>query len=89
MRGYGESDKPSRTSAYTMEILERDIVNFVKALEKDRCILVGHDWGGVVSWNVASNFPEVVEKLITLNAPHSNAMREKINGSLKQFLKSW
>jgi pimeloyl-ACP methyl ester carboxylesterase len=48
MRGYGDSDKPSRTTAYTMEILERDIVDVVKALQKDKCILVAHDWGWVI-----------------------------------------
>jgi pimeloyl-ACP methyl ester carboxylesterase len=45
MRGYGDSDKPKKTSAYTISILEKDVVDFVQAVQKQDCILVGHDWG--------------------------------------------
>jgi len=89
MRGYGDSDKPSSVSSYSLENLREDIRDVVKALGKDKCILVGHDWGGIVAWHAAMYFPTIVEKLIILNAPHPEAFSEKLNGSFKQFLKSW
>jgi pimeloyl-ACP methyl ester carboxylesterase len=89
LRGYGDSEKPTKKSEYNIDILQRDIVDLVKALKRESCILVAHDWGGVIAWNVAANYPEVVEKLIILNSPHPDAFKGKIIGSLGQFLKSW
>jgi len=89
MRGYGDSDKPRKVSAYKMETLKKDIVDFVKALNRNSFILCGHDWGGAIAWGVAASYPEMVSKLIILNAPHPNAFKRKIETSVKQFLKSW
>lgn len=89
MRGYGDSDKPKGVSAYKLDLLTRDIFDFVKALQKDKCILVGHDWGGFVAWSVAGTYPEIVDKLVILNSPHPGAFQAKIEKSLKQFVKSW
>lgn len=63
-RGYGESDKPSRVSSYKIETIAKDVYDFVKAVGKEKCILVGHDWGGAIAWSVASNYAEIVEKVI-------------------------
>lgn len=72
-----------------MEILVNDIYALVKALQRDKCILVGHDWGGAIAWVVAATCPSIVEKLVILNAPHPGAMAKKLKSSVKQFLKSW
>jgi pimeloyl-ACP methyl ester carboxylesterase len=49
---------------------------------------VGHDWGGVVAWNVPVRAPEMVERLIVLNAPHPAAFARALRGS-SQVLRSW
>lgn len=91
LRGYGDSEKPSGVSNYSVEHLVGDVVGLVKALGKERCILVGHDWGGVICWYTAarSASTSIVEKLIIMNAPHPAAYQKKIRSSVKQFLKSW
>lgn len=70
LRGYNDSEKPRATSAYVMAEFVKDIRGLVQALGYDRCVLVGHDWGGAIAWNVAYDHPELVEKLIILNLPH-------------------
>ena len=33
------------------------------------CVIVGHDWGGMVAWNTALMAPDSVERVIGINTP--------------------
>ncbi|MCD6681201.1 MAG: alpha/beta fold hydrolase [Burkholderiaceae bacterium] len=70
LRGYGRSDKPEGVGAYRVAELVADVDALVDALGHARCVLVGHDWGGVLAWAFAIAHPERVERLVILNAPH-------------------
>lgn len=70
LRGYNDSDKPEPQSAYVMAEFIKDVKGVIEGLGYDRCILVGHDWGGAIAWSFAYAHPEMVEKLIILNIPH-------------------
>lgn len=70
LRGYNESDKPTEQSAYVMAEFIKDIKGVITGLGYDRAVLVGHDWGGAIAWNVAYAHPELVERLVILNIPH-------------------
>ena len=71
MRGYDLSDKPQALDQYKMNVLVED----VRALgdhfsHQKKFILVAHDWGGAVAWAFAIAHPEMLEKLVIVNAPH-------------------
>ena len=51
-RGYGDTDKPSGINAYDINVLADDISNLAKALKTDTFTLVGHDWGGMIGYQV-------------------------------------
>jgi epoxide hydrolase 4 len=70
LRGYNDSDKPSEQSAYVMAEFVKDIQGVIRGLGYDKCILVGHDWGGAIAWTFAHDHPEMVDRLIVLNLPH-------------------
>ena len=70
LRGYNDSDKPKEQSAYVMDEFIKDIEGLIRGLGHDKCILVGHDWGGAIAWSFAYAHPNMVERLITLNIPH-------------------
>jgi len=70
LRGYNDSDKPESQSAYVMAEFIKDVKGVIEGLGYDRCVLVGHDWGGAIAWSFAYAYPQMVEKLIILNIPH-------------------
>lgn len=70
MRGYNLSSKPEGLEPYRMRHLAGDVKALLRALNHERMILVGHDWGGAVAWATALMFPEIVERLVIMNAPH-------------------
>jgi epoxide hydrolase 4 len=69
-RGYNLSDKPKGVENYDVSLLVGDVAAVIKHLGRDKAIVVGHDWGGLVAWSLAIARPEMVDKLIILNLPH-------------------
>src|SRR5262249_37397108 len=58
--------------------LTGDIEAVIKHLGKDKAIIVGHDWGGMVAWTFAMTRPQMTDKLIILNLPHPRAMMREL-----------
>jgi pimeloyl-ACP methyl ester carboxylesterase len=79
MRGYNLSSKPDNVEAYDMTHLVGDIVALIGKLGAKSCCLVGHDWGGVVAWVVAVARPEIIEKLVIINAPHPAIFQRELH----------
>jgi len=89
MRGYGDSDKPSYLSDYYIERLTDDVRDLILGLGYEKCILVAHDWGGIVAFMFTIFHPEMVEKLIVCNIPHPAASEDHRRSSYSQLFKSW
>lgn len=87
-RGYNLSDKPPDLEAYRLEECARDAANLVKALGRERAAVVGHDWGGLVAWQLGITRPDLVEKLVILNAPHPRVVQRTIPLDPPQWLHS-
>jgi pimeloyl-ACP methyl ester carboxylesterase len=88
MRGYERSDKPRDVEAYVLPTLARDVERAIKALGADSARVVGHDWGGLVAWHLAMLCPDMVERLVIINAPHPERGRASLR-SLRQLRRSW
>ena len=89
-RGYNLSDKPPRVRDYAIETLAADVAALARQLAGGRPVhLVGHDWGGGVAWLVAMWHPDVVDRLVILNAPHPAAYDREIRRGWSQPLRSW
>jgi hypothetical protein len=48
-RGYNLSDKPKGVENYDIKFLVGDVVAVIKHLGRDKAVVVGHDWGGMVA----------------------------------------
>ena len=88
LRGYDRSDKPWGVEKYELSRLAADIAGLIRGLGHSRAHVVGHDWGGIVAYQVAMDHPEVVDRLVILNAPHLGRMAEAIRRP-PQLLRSW
>jgi len=88
LRGYNESDKPAGISSYRLDLLVADVVGLIQQAGCQRATLVGHDWGGGIAWQTAIMRPELVERLIVLNAPHPAAFFREMR-HWAQLRKSW
>ncbi|MFN0094280.1 MAG: alpha/beta fold hydrolase [Dehalococcoidia bacterium] len=64
-RGFGQTDKPG--IRVTRALLGQDIINFMDALGIEKAHVVGHDWGGIISFKVAIDWPERVTRLAQLD----------------------
>ncbi len=69
-RGFGGSDKPQCVEHYRVEETVCDIFALADTFGIDRFTLVGHDWGGAISWTAALRHPERLARLVIVNAPH-------------------
>ena len=70
MRGYNLSAKPRQVRDYRARHLVEDLRLLAAHLGQPRFVLVAHDWGGAVAWSFAAVHPELVERLVIINAPH-------------------
>lgn len=70
LRGFNRSDKPEAVKAYRPALVVEDLRQLIAHLGHTRCILVAHDWGGAMAWNLAAQHPELVERLVIINSPH-------------------
>jgi pimeloyl-ACP methyl ester carboxylesterase len=77
-RGYNLSDKPKGVENYDMHLLVGDVAAVIKSLGRDKAIVAGHDWGGMVAWSFALSNPQMTDKLIILNLPHPRGLRREL-----------
>jgi epoxide hydrolase 4 len=70
MRRYNLSGKPADLAQYRVPNMVEDLRALAVHLGHERFVLVGHDWGGVIAWAFAIAHPELLERLIIINAPH-------------------
>jgi len=84
MRGYNLSCKPEDPEAYRMRHLLGDVGELVDELVLAPLTLVGHDWGGIVSWAFALKYPDLLERLVIIDAPPPFTWNRDLRESPKQ-----
>jgi pimeloyl-ACP methyl ester carboxylesterase len=81
LRGYNLSSKPASVEDYALRHLVEDIrglaAHFGCGGDK-KFTLVAHDWGGVVAWAFALVYPDWLDRLIVVNAPHLAVFRREL-----------
>jgi epoxide hydrolase 4 len=84
LRGYNLSDKPDEVDAYRMRELLGDVKGLVEELDLAPFTLVGHDWGGIVSWAFALKYPELLERFVIIDSPPPFTWNRDLRDSPRQ-----
>lgn len=92
LRGYSQSSHPSGKKQYDIDLLVKDIKQVIEYFRKPT-FLVGHDWGGIITLELAEKYPELCKGIVIINAPHARTMlrnmRRSLKLSIKQSAKFW
>ena len=87
-RGYSPGARPKGVDNYQIEHLTQDVIDVANQVGFDTFHLVGHDWGAVVSWNVAMEFPKRLHSLSTLSIPHIGVFFDAVQNHPEQKKRS-
>lgn len=83
-RGFAASDQPQEVRAYRSDRLVDDIFALADALGIGHFALVGHDWGGAISWAAAVRGDPRLTRLVIINAPHPVIFQKSLIESAEQ-----
>ena len=91
-RGYHTTWGPDDVAGFHIDKLVDDVKALIEraTATKDgtaapgEMILVGHDWGGAVAWTFASRHPDLIVKLVIMNAPHPDIFMREYNDNPDQ-----
>jgi pimeloyl-ACP methyl ester carboxylesterase len=86
-RGYTPDAQPTRRRDYQISELTADAAAVIDA-HGGRAHVVGHDWGAVVAWFLATDHPDKVATLTAVSVPHPRAYLASL-GTSRQVLSSW
>lgn len=84
LRGYNLSSRPEGVAAYRIKHLVADIAALIERMGDGRCVLVAHDWGGSIAWALAMARPDLLDKLVIVNAPHPGIFARLLAGDRAQ-----
>lgn len=66
LRGHGESDAPE--GAYSMQVFADDVAWLCRELGVARPVVVGHSMGGIVAFDLAVRYPELVAGVVMIDS---------------------
>jgi len=67
-----------------MQHLVADVAAVLRHTGAETATIVGHDWGGMVSWQFAFTHPELTERLVILNLPHPRGLMRELATNPRQ-----
>lgn len=70
LRGYGLTDRPAAVEDYDLAHLMDDLVGLLDALDIEQAVWMGHDWGGILAWQMPLFHPSRSQGVISVGTPH-------------------
>lgn len=70
-RGYGGSSAPGEVERYRSDHLCADVTGLLDATGHDDAVVVGHDWGALLMWDLVRLHPDRVRGAIGVSVPYT------------------
>lgn len=71
LRGYGRTETPDGTDAYTNRAVIGDLLGLLDEIGAERAVFVGLDFGAQLVWELALRAPERIAAIMVLNNPYA------------------
>lgn len=71
LRGFGESSTPKNVEAYGGKNVTSDLVALLDALNIEKAVFIGHDWGGAMVWRMCLYHPSRVLAVCGVCTPYT------------------
>ncbi len=90
--GYNLSSKPPEVARYRTKRLIDDVAAFAAPFAgKRKFTLIAHDWGGALAWAFAIKRPDLIDRLVIINAVHPGAFQREMasnpaQGAASQYI---
>lgn len=70
LRGYGLTDRPAAVEDYDLTQIMGDLVGLLDAMDIEKAVWMGHDWGGILAWQMPLFHPNRTDGVISVGTPH-------------------
>ncbi len=68
-RGFGLTSSPEAVTDFDMQHLTDDLIGLLDHLGIEKAIWCGHDWGGLIAWQMPLRHPDRTAGVMGLNTP--------------------
>jgi pimeloyl-ACP methyl ester carboxylesterase len=87
-RGYSPNARPRERRSYVLDELVSDVLALIDAAGTRQVHVLGHDFGGIVGWALATRAPQRLHSLTIVSTPHPRAFTATLLTS-REILLSW
>ncbi|KAL7311009.1 hypothetical protein PS15m_008831 [Mucor circinelloides] len=78
LRGFGETDGPADPAEYGFGTVSKDLAGLLDHLEIPTVTVIGHDWGGAVTWRFGQFYPDRVRALASFCTPYTAPAQQDV-----------
>ena len=71
LRGFGGSDAPPKVEDYEIHHICRDLAGLLDHYQAKTAVVVGHDWGALITWQCALLMPDRISAVAPMSVPYA------------------
>lgn len=78
MLGYGKTGKPEDFKRYSGENVVKDMIEIITVLKLPKCHVIGHDWGGYITWELVTHLPDQFLSHVAISISHPMVFNKRL-----------